>query len=174
MTGDGRATEESLGIFGFKPVFGKEMGVFVCCVGINKSPQQKRDHMPRILIIDDEESLREILGVYSEMLGCEVELAADPSLCKSFHSDSQECTNEKPCADILVIDQNLPDLKGLDLIRQQTERGCKLPPQRKAVISASLSEDEFRQAKNLGCHVMQKPITFEIFESWLQKLEEKA
>ena len=129
--------------------------------------------MPRILIIDDEEGIREILGVYSEMLGYEAELVADLSQCNSFHADSNGCTEGTPCADILVIDQNLPGTKGLDLIEQQLEMGCKVPPQRKAVISASLSEEEFRQAKKLGCHVMQKPITFEIFENWLNKINGK-
>lgn len=130
--------------------------------------------MSRILIIDDEEGIREILGVYCEMLGYEAVLAADPSFCQSFHTDNQQCTNENPCTDILIIDQNLPGMKGLDLIERQVEKGCKVPPQCKAVISASLSDDEFRQAKTIGCHVMQKPITFEIFESWLQSLEGKT
>jgi CheY-like chemotaxis protein len=131
--------------------------------------------MPRILIIDDEECIRETLAVFAEMLGYEPAVAVNPAECDVSNSTSGECAKETACADLLLIDQNMPNsMMGLDVIQRQIERGCKLDIQYKAVMSGALTEDEIKQAKKLGCHVLHKPVSFEILEKWINSVEGKA
>ncbi len=126
--------------------------------------------MQRIMIIDDDESIRESLGVYSEMLGYEPVLFTGPESCNVFHIDNHACSNENHCAEILIVEQNMKKMTGLDFIQQQLDKGCKHPARHKVVISDSLTRKEFMQAKKLGCHVLQKPVTYEIFERWVKEL----
>ena len=127
--------------------------------------------MPRILIIDDEESILETLGAFSEMLGHEPILVDDPSLCSLSCLDKHECPKGQSCADILLVDQYLPTIFGLDYVESQIRKGCKIPEYSKAIITGALTSQEIQRAKSLGCHVLLKPVTFEKFKNWLNTIE---
>lgn len=129
--------------------------------------------MQRILIIDPEENVRETLGVFSEMLGYEPMFAADAASCRAIHAENQGCTELQACADILLIDQGLPTMTGLEFVERQMEKGCKAAVHCKAIMAKTLSPEEFKEAKNLGCYVLQKPVTYEIMEQWLSSVADK-
>lgn len=70
--------------------------------------------MPKIMIVDDEEPIRELLKFNLEKAGYNVRLA----------KDGVECIRliEKECPDLLVLDLMLPEMDGLNvcrLLRQQ-------------------------------------------------------
>ena len=130
--------------------------------------------MQRILIIDDEECIRETLGTFSEMLGYKPILAADPKLCNALHPDNEQCQRDQPCADILLVDQGLPGISGLRFIERQIRKGCRVPTHRKALMSGALTEHEHRQALKMGCHVLQKPVTLQVLQDWLADLDSKV
>ena len=71
--------------------------------------------MHHILIIENEDSVRAVLGRYSEALGYKPILISDPSVCKALNSGEQTCSSHKPCANILLIDKELPEIDGLSL-----------------------------------------------------------
>lgn len=119
--------------------------------------------MPKIILINDDAGVRETFELYSEMLGHEP-VVVDPSACNVLSANGQECTKDEACADILVVDQRFPGTTGLDFVQLQSDKGCRLAAQCKSVVSSSLTNAEFRQAKRIGCHVLQKPVVFEIFE----------
>ena len=127
--------------------------------------------MPRILIIDRDENVRETLGVFTEMLGYEPLFAADASSCSIIHAANQNCTEEHPCADILLIDQRLESMPGLKFVEKQIHKGCKAAARCKAIMSSTLTTEEFNYADKIGCHVLQKPVTYEILENWLHSVE---
>jgi CheY-like chemotaxis protein len=129
--------------------------------------------MPRVLIIDGDESTRETLAIFTEMLGIEPVVAINPASCDVYSSTPGKCTKEASCTDILFIDQSIPGMTGLELIQQQIDLGCKTAPQHKAIMSAALTAEELQQAKELGCHVLQKPVTFEVFEHLLDSLADE-
>jgi CheY-like chemotaxis protein len=129
--------------------------------------------MPSILIIDDEEGNRETLGVYSEMLGYEPILAEDYSSCSTILAKIQACAEEQSCADVLLINQNLATMTGLEFVEKQILKGCKAATYSKAIMSGALTQEEFKLAKKLGCHVLQKPVTYEILENWLSSVDAK-
>ena len=126
-----------------------------------------------MLIVDGDESSRETLGVFSEMLEFDPILAEDPSLCGVYNSNGAECDNEQPCADFILVDLSLKTMTGLDFVEHQVEKCCKAPVKYKAVMARSLSAAEFKQANKIGCHVLQKPVTYEILENWINKCRGK-
>jgi CheY-like chemotaxis protein len=102
--------------------------------------------MQRILIIDPEENVRETLAVFSEMLGYEPMFAADATSCRVIHAENQTCAEEHPCADILLINQGLPTMTGLEFVELQMEKGCKAAVHCKAVMAKTLTPKEYKES----------------------------
>jgi len=126
--------------------------------------------MPQIMILDDEKGVQDALALYSEMLGYDAIATTEPSTCRVYHSN-QDCDKETPCADVLLIDQFLTTMFGLDLVERQANKGCKAPARNKAILANAFVQEDFKRARNLGCHVLQKPVTYEILENWLEKVQ---
>jgi CheY-like chemotaxis protein len=128
--------------------------------------------MRSLLIMENEDSVRDTLGSYSEQLDYKPILLSDPSVCKALQPGEQQCPTQKSCADALLIDRDLPAIDGLNLIERQIEKGCKVAARRKALMVSMITEPDLEKARNLGCHVLQKPVTSESLESWLVGLED--
>ncbi len=71
--------------------------------------------MKRILIVDDEPQIGEVLGAYLEREGFE------PIVRETVASASEEL--ERGLPDLLILDITLPDGSGLDILRSVQERG---------------------------------------------------
>ncbi len=130
--------------------------------------------MRSMLIIENEDSVRDVLGGYSEKLGYKPILLSDPLVCKALQPGAQQCSTTKPCADTLLIDKDLPAIDGLSFIECQIENGCKIATYRKALMVNKITEQSLKNANRLGCHVLQKPVTFKTLETWLIGLEGSA
>lgn len=130
--------------------------------------------MRSLLIIEKEDSVRAELGGYSEELGYKPILLSDPFVCKALQPGAQQCPTHKPCADILLIDKDLPAIDGLSFIKCQIENGCKVATYRKALMVNTITEQSLKNANRLGCYVLQKPVTLETLETWLNGLEDSA
>jgi CheY-like chemotaxis protein len=92
------------------------------------------------------------LDVFAEMLAYKATLAINPASCDVYSPSFCECSKECACTEILLIDQNMPGMTGLELIQRQHEFGCKI-------------------AANF---VMQKPVSFEVLEQILNTIEEQG
>lgn len=130
--------------------------------------------MRNLLIIENEDSVRDSLGSYTEKLGYKPILISDPLICGAVKSSGAQCSTKKPCADILLIDKDCPAIDGLRLIELQAEKGCTVNSQRKALMAKTLTDKEHKKAAILGCHVISKPVTFETLENWLMGLEDQT
>ena len=125
--------------------------------------------MQRILIIDDEECIRETLGEFCIEMGYEPVLVDDPSRSLPCHSRNN-CPLDTPCADALLIDHYLPTMFGLNLLENLSRRGCRIPEKARAVTSVILSSEEIERADHVGCKVLLKPITYNKFKGWLRTI----
>ncbi|GAB5387215.1 MAG: hypothetical protein Alpg2KO_01830 [Alphaproteobacteria bacterium] len=75
----------------------------------------------RILIVDDETDLLDVLSIGLERLGYEVAAISNPE-------DALEILTEMPDAfDLLVVDQVMPQMRGLELISQLRSQGLEQP-----------------------------------------------
>jgi DNA-binding NtrC family response regulator len=122
----------------------------------------------RILIIDDEKCIRDSLSIHLTDLGHEVYVSENPSFCSAANSNL--CEQTYPCADILLIDQNMPTCKGLEFIREQSLLGCKLKPHHQIIMSGTVSPVMTQDAKELGCQIIQKPFSLAQLEQLIENL----
>ena len=65
---------------------------------------------PRVMIVDDEDVIREFVKTYLEGIGYEVTEAADAAALKTFYGGTQP--------DVVLLDLKLPDADGLTLLPQ--------------------------------------------------------
>ncbi|WPD25005.1 MAG: sigma-54 dependent transcriptional regulator [Candidatus Electrothrix scaldis] len=95
--------------------------------------------MPRILIVDDELSMRDFLKILFENEGYEVTVAADAASALDFA--------DKEPFDIAITDIRMPGMSGLDLLAELKHRFPALPV---VMITAYASPDDAVQAMRTG------------------------
>lgn len=122
----------------------------------------------QILVVDDEESIRESLTMHFRSKGFLVSSAPFPSRCNG--SKNRLCHGLDKCADILIIDQWMPEMTGLEYLAGRHDWGCRSLGQHTALMSASLSQSLHKQAIELGCTVFQKPVRLEQIEDWISSV----
>lgn len=94
---------------------------------------------PVILVVDDEEELREILTLILEKMPCTVQLAANGSEGLHLIKTQQ--------IDAVLSDINMPVMNGLDMISEIRSAGSDIP----VVILSGYSEaQKIQRAKELG------------------------
>jgi DNA-binding response OmpR family regulator len=74
---------------------------------------------PRVLVIDDDPTVREVVSGYLRQAGCEVDEAAD--------GPSGLATYDAVPADLVVLDLMLPGIDGLEVFRRLRSRAARLP-----------------------------------------------
>ncbi|PLY06931.1 MAG: hypothetical protein C0624_03860 [Desulfuromonas sp.] len=125
----------------------------------------------KIVIIDDEESIRDSLAWYLEDLGHEVITAAEPSSCEIYQGD--RCSQQQPCGHALITDYHLPQMTGLEFVEAMTQRGCKGITANKLIMSGNANAIDRHRAEQLGCLVVQKPLRFAFVERWLEEVKKR-
>ncbi|MCI5122762.1 MAG: sigma-54-dependent Fis family transcriptional regulator, partial [Candidatus Electrothrix sp. AUS4] len=95
--------------------------------------------MPRILIVDDELSMRDFLKILFENEGYEVTVAVDAASALDFV--------DKDPFDIVITDIRMPGMSGLDLLAELKQRFPDLPV---VMITAYASPDDAVQAMRKG------------------------
>ena len=77
----------------------------------------------RVFIIDDEDCIVDTLRRFPVEQGPEVITAKEPLYCDIQHEC--DCSAPSPCGDILLVDQEMPRMKGLDFIDFMHKRAAK-------------------------------------------------
>jgi FixJ family two-component response regulator len=107
-----------------------------------------RENASTVAIIDDDEDVRDVLGVLLETAGHSVQ---------TYRSGTQFLA-DPGYADVacLVIDQNMPKMTGLELLLELERRGQSIPA---LLITGGHDPSIAREADRLGAMmVMQKPV----------------
>lgn len=104
---------------------------------------------PVVAIVDDDGFVRESLRLLLETAGCDVDtFVSAPQFLEFPHSERTTC---------LLVDQRMPNVTGLELLRRLGEQGIRIPT---ALMTGSPSADLTRQALALGAvAVMSKPMS---------------
>lgn len=118
----------------------------------------------RLLIVDDESDLRELLKEYFESLGAIVTEAPNGK-----HA-VLSCQNQS--FDALITDLKMPGLDGKGLIRQLA--AIKSLPKNVILMTGAVeqpfSSEELRSAEFAKCQVLQKPFEFSIATSMIKNV----
>ena len=128
---------------------------------------------PRIIILDDEPLILDMLGRFFGQRGYEVFLSAEPVICPLYEKSAESCEQLLSCADVVITDLKMPKMSGIELLERQTQRGCKLDIRNKAVMSAHLDEDAMKRIRNLGCTYFEKPFRLSALSGWLHECEQR-
>ena len=96
----------------------------------------------RILVIDDEPEMQELIRVILERWGYEIIRAMNVTV-------AVEVLRQKPLPDLVLLDMMLPDIDGLELLRQirETKVFDNLPV---IIVSALADSDRIRKGLDMG------------------------
>jgi DNA-binding NtrC family response regulator len=125
----------------------------------------------RILIFDDDKSIREILWHFFDHKGYEVFTFPHPRSCPINDISSCTCPLTESCADFIITDLNMPFLRGIDFIEQQISKGCKV--KNLALMTGDPGDPARERAEKFGVKVFTKPFRLADVEKWITDSEVK-
>ena len=125
----------------------------------------------RAIIIDDDTAIQVLLKSVLETRGFDVITCSSPIICSDLLHTGCHCPDDHVCADIIMIDINLPTIDGLEFVTQQKQRGCKV--KNFAVMSGMWNNDQLERAKHMGCAVMKKPFEVSKVLHWIEECEKR-
>jgi CheY-like chemotaxis protein len=117
----------------------------------------------KVLVIDDQPLLRDVLAEFLELLGHEADLAADgPEGLARFDPSVHQ---------VVLTDFLMPGLTGLEVAEAIRARGCTTPI---VMLSGHAAPDDERRAIQAGLRFVRKPVTFAQFEATMTEVVEQA
>lgn len=125
----------------------------------------------RAVIFDRVEAVRDMIAVALRDRGYEILSFPEPGICPVYREDLSLCPREQACSDLLITDNQLPKMSGLDFIERQRARGCKGAVRNMAVMAAHWAPQDLERARRLGCKVLKKPFRFRDITAWLDSLK---
>lgn len=114
----------------------------------------------KILLIDDDEWIRDSMSMYFEDEGCYLQTL------RSAEDALEALINES--FDIIIADYKLPGIDGIEFFKKADELNSEAV---KILITAYGSKELFTKALNMGIHdFIEKPFTSETIEDSLKRL----
>ena len=126
----------------------------------------------RIIVFDDDPNIRSMLEIALSAMGHQVLSYENPTICQVYSKSDSQCPQEFPCADIVITDNMMPKMSGVDYLTLMTERGCKIKTTQKALISAGLAEEQVKHVESLGCRYFRKPFKLADITAWVKECAE--
>jgi DNA-binding NtrC family response regulator len=127
----------------------------------------------RAVVIDDEESIVNMLKNYLATRNYEVLSYTRPVVCPIPDKKGNLCSTNYPCADVIITNFRMPGMNGLELLQEQSTHGCRLTRENKAVMSGHIDEENYKEIRRLGYAFFQKPIDLSLFSAWLGECEKR-
>ena len=115
----------------------------------------------RVILLDDNESVRNVLTEILEERGYEVFPYSDPGICPLQLERACLCHKGQACADVIISDVDMPSMTGLEFIENQKMKHCKV--RHVGLISGGWTEERLSRAHDLGCKTFEKPFPFNQF-----------
>lgn len=128
----------------------------------------------KAVVIDDVALCRDFLAEVLDDRGYEVTSYASAEDFVHCSCPGDRCQAEQPCVELLLTDNHMPHLTGLELIEKQLAMGCKLAAGRRGVVSGYWKKSDLNKAEQLGCQVFEKPYNLKKLNDWFSACEERV
>jgi CheY-like chemotaxis protein len=128
---------------------------------------------PRAIICDDDHQVLDLFRRMLEKMGYEVLTAETPVTCAFYSDHADICPQHDRCTDVLITDNSMPGMTGMELLEIQHQRGCKLTSKNKALMTGNADTELRKKAAELGCRVFPKPLSISTLIEWLQECEKR-
>lgn len=112
----------------------------------------------RVLLIDDDASVREVLSDALQFLGHEVSVAADGRAGLDLFARERY--------DVVVTDLSMPELSGWDVIERVREADPAIPL---VIITGAATDEDIERARQARIPVLRKPVRLEDLGSVVSK-----
>ena len=117
----------------------------------------------KMLVVDDEKSLRDIMKIMLLKIGY------DPEFAENGEEALEILNREK--FPIILMDLRMPDIDGVELCMRIKQKN---PETVIYAFSGSFTEDEFDQVEEMGFDgLLCKPVTFDVLKSAIKGAYEK-
>jgi DNA-binding response OmpR family regulator len=127
----------------------------------------------RVIVIDDEPSILELFTDLFTPRGYEVITHTEPVGCTVYADSKTACNFAYPCSDIMITDDLMPRMNGLEMLRIQQRNGCKMDTRNKALMSGDIDDGKQKELDTLGCRYFPKPFALRSMESWIAECERR-
>ena len=124
------------------------------------------------LIIDDDVYCLDILLEYLSDRNFSVTSSLSPA-CPMLEQNLDTCPMQISKYDIVLSDYHMPEMTGFEFFEYQRQRGCKVPPEHKALISGDISLQDQSIAESRGYKVFHKPTPLVLIDRWIDKILSK-
>jgi len=126
---------------------------------------------PRVMLYDDDQIVLDMLKLFFTRRGYEVFDYVEPVVCPLKKDHTTSCENFEPCVDVIISDYQMPKMTGIELLQNQSKKGCKVDTRMQVIMSGYSDEKIITQCNDLGYSFFQKPFTFSKLSTWLSEHE---
>ena len=126
----------------------------------------------RALIFDDDVLILQFLKAVLAKMDYEVFTYNEPTVCPIYEKNAEHCNQKNPCADLVITDFEMPKMNGIELLQNQSKRGCPVDFSNKALISGRGSVANAETIKQLGVSFFIKPINMDKITHWVKECEQ--
>ena len=123
----------------------------------------------RVLIFDDEDMIRALFKIALKDKGYEIFDSATPASCPVYQNPECDCPLNEMCADIIISDIRMPEVNGLQFVKEQKKKGCKVT--NIVLISAFVDKAIEKEATDMGCKILRKPFHIDELLAVLEEFE---
>ncbi len=124
----------------------------------------------RAIVFDDDIVVTGLLKKFLTLRDYDVLTFLEPRICP-IYEDSTECGTNHACADIMIVDFSMPGMNGVEMLKAQSARKCKLSPRNKALMTGYSDAFDRGAIEALGCAFFEKPLDFNKLAAWFDECE---
>lgn len=128
----------------------------------------------RVIVFDDDKAMTDLFKKMLQGFGHHVTAFSDPTACPVYKTPECNCPCQFPCAEVIITDNMMPNMTGIDFLKLQRRRGCKALDANKALMTAAATPKLLREVKELGCHFFRKPFRLSEVRVWLEECAERV
>lgn len=122
---------------------------------------------PRAVIIDDDDLFCILFARIFKSNGIQATFYHQADLYLCGRPDIESCPVEEACCDFLLTDNILPEMSGIEFLEKTRRLGCKIPEQRKAIISGHWTQEELEEARQVVDRVFDKSEAKQKIAEWV-------